>query len=396
MKFDGPILDKRWRLGPRMGSGAQALTYLARDERNPDRVVVLKQFRLKKGNWKRFDLFEREARVLERLRHPGIPRFVASFESEPGVFNLVMERSPGATLRAIATRVRFTDEELRDILARVLEILDYLHRRSPPVIHRDIKPANLVRDAKGQVTLVDFGGVRDAVREDGGSTVIGTFGYMAPEQLHGEATPATDIYSLGATVVALAGGVEPEKVPRRGLRMDLQSHLEGRDPALVATLEAMTDPDPEQRPRSARAVSEMLRRPHALPPGVGAPGAASGSGSAGPRRGSQALQKDTPRTPANWGEEVSDMLAAVPRPIEVVLRVLLVGFSIGGYVTVAMLQSVFLPLVFALVGAVGGAGAKPRIEATRGDILGALEEGKQGFRTLQQHSMGKKQPRLRE
>lgn len=90
------------------------------------------------------------------------------------------------------------------------------------------------------------------------------------------------------------------------------------------------------------------------------------------------------------------MLAAAPRPIEVVLRVLLVAFSIGGYVTVAMLQSVLLPLVFALVGAVGGAGAKPRIEATRGDILGALEEGKQGFRTLQQHSMGKKKPRLRE
>src|SRR5690606_14302015 len=139
-------------------------------------------------------LFERETRVLKNLRHPCIPRYIASFESEPGVFNLVMERKPGASLRAIATRVHFTDRELRDVLGRVLDILEHLHGRTPPVIHRDIKPANMVRDAKGNIALVDFGGVRDALRENGGSTVIGTFGYMAPEQLHGQATPATDIY----------------------------------------------------------------------------------------------------------------------------------------------------------------------------------------------------------
>ena len=119
MKFDGPLLNDRWRLGPRMGSGAQARTYLARDEKSrTERVVVLKQFELrnKDSNWKNFDLFEREVRVLKSLRHPGIPRFIESFESEPGVFNLVMEKMSGATLRSIATKVRFTSTELRDIL----------------------------------------------------------------------------------------------------------------------------------------------------------------------------------------------------------------------------------------------------------------------------------------
>ena len=377
MKFEGPLIGGRWRLGPRMGAGAQAKTYLARDERDQAHVVVVKQFHLGKSDWKHFDLFEREVRVLKSLRHPGVPRFLGSFESEPGVFDLVMERIPGPTLRALATKVRFTDEELRDVLARVLEILDYLHRRNPPVVHRDIKPANLVRDAKGNVGLVDFGGVRAALRDDGGSTVIGTFGYMAPEQLHGQATPATDIYGLGATIVALAGGLEPEKVPRRGLRMDLRAHLKARDPALVDILEAMTEPDPDQRPRSARAVAGMLRR---------RPSPARDQ----PRReiAPDALLRRGEQKPTPF-DDIGEMLASVPRPLDVVLRLLLLTFAIGGYVAFTLLQSVLLPLVFALVGAVGGAGAKVRIEATRGDIQGALDEGRQGFRSLQRRSMHK-------
>ena len=119
------------------------------------------------------------------------------------------------------------------MLVRCLEILDYLHTRTPSVVHRDIKPSNIVRAPNdGRCSLVDFGGVLDAAREKGGSTIVGTFGYMAPEQLHGQAVPATDIYALGATIVALAGGIEPEDVPRKGLRMDLDKHLPSLDPGV--------------------------------------------------------------------------------------------------------------------------------------------------------------------
>src|SRR6185436_14271899 len=90
------------------------------------------------------------------------------------------------------------------------------------------------------------------------STIVGTFGYMAPEQLHGQATPATDLYALGATIVALAGGVEPEDVPRKGLRMDLARHLPNLEPGLRAALEAMTEPDPDRRPQRARDVIALL------------------------------------------------------------------------------------------------------------------------------------------
>ena len=378
--FDGPLLNQRWRLGPRVGSGAQARTYVARDERakRRERVAILKQFDLKKegSGWKNFDLFEREVRVLKSLRHPGIPRFIEMLESEPGVFNLVMAKMPGATLRAIATKVRFTDRELRDMLARLLEILDTIHRHDPPVIHRDIKPSNLIRDAEGHIALVDFGGVRDVIRESGGSTIVGTFGYMAPEQLHGQATPATDIYSLGATLVALAGKVEPEDVPRNGLRMDLQRHLRDRDRQLVSLLEAMTEPNPDQRPQSARDVSKLLReipkRPSRPLPAVSQ---------------REELDKPQDRLVARPFDGLGDMLANVPQPFGFVLRLLLLVFSIGGYVGVTVLQSVLLPVVFALVGAAAGERAKPKIAATRDDIIGALDEGKAGFRSLQAHCL---------
>src|SRR5262249_61868503 len=117
---------------------------------------------------------------------------------------------------------------------------------------RSTSPSTLVGASGGMVALVDLGGVLDAARERGGSTIVGTFGYMAPEQLHGQATPATDLYSLGATIVALAGGIEPEDVPRKGLRMDLDRHLPALDPGFRAVLVAMTDPDPDRPPPPAR------------------------------------------------------------------------------------------------------------------------------------------------
>jgi serine/threonine protein kinase len=388
VKFDGPLLNDRWRLGPRMGSGAQARTYLARDVKARDqRVVVLKQFELrnKESNWKNFDLFEREVRVLKSLRHPGIPRFIESFESEPGVFNLVMEKMPGATLRSIATRVRFTGKELRDILARMLELLDYIHSRDPPVIHRDIKPANLVRDARGNIALVDFGGVRDALRESGGSTIVGTFGYMAPEQLHGQAKPATDIYGLGATLVALAGRVEPENVPRKGLRMDLRRHLKDLrdDPdGLIAVLEAMTEPDPDQRPQTAREVSKLLgKRPER------ATRAARAIVPVDDEATLKRMEQSTQSPGNRHFDEVGDMLASVPPPFGLILRIFLLTFAIGGYVGLSVLQAVFLPVIFALVSAFASDSAKPKIAATKSEVKEALNEGKDGFRHLQRRCL---------
>ena len=170
--------------------------------------------------------------MLSQLRHAGVPRHLATIEEPPGTFNLVMQRVPGENLRELATRRRLSRARAARHLVRCLEILDYLHTRTPAVVHRDIKPSNIVRAPDGKIALVDFGGVLDAARDKGGSTIVGTFGYMAPEQLHGQVDAGDRLYALGATIVALAGGIEPEDVPRKGLRMDLDKHLPSLDAGL--------------------------------------------------------------------------------------------------------------------------------------------------------------------
>ena len=187
-------------------------------------------------------------------------------------------------------------------------------------MHRDIKPSNIVRAPDGRCSLVDFGGVLDAARDKGGSTMVGTFGYMAPEQLHGQAMPATDIYALGATIVALAGGIEPEDVPRKGLRMDLE-----RAPALARSrrfaraLVAMTDPDPDQRPQRAREVVALLAK--AEPPRQ--PDRRSDGARRARRRATLAPRR---------------MFSDIQEPLGTLLRIGVLGFGLGGWVGMAAIR----------------------------------------------------------
>ncbi|HGG56522.1 MAG TPA: hypothetical protein ENK31_01865, partial [Nannocystis exedens] len=106
-----------------------------------------------------------------------------------------------------------------------------------------------------RICLIDFGGVRLALRPEGGSTMIGTFGYMAPEQLHGEASPATDLYALGMTLLSLATGLPAEQLPRKGLQIDIDALLP-KGP-LREILQAMVEPDPSARPSDAAAVARI-------------------------------------------------------------------------------------------------------------------------------------------
>src|SRR5690349_5139487 len=136
MGFDGPLVGGRYRLGPKLGKGSQGEIFLARDEKAKpaeEKEVVVKRLQ-PRGTWKSFELFEREAKVLSQLRHPGVPRHLATLEEPAGTFNLVMQRAPGENLRDLAAKRRMSELELRDVLVRCLEILDYLHTRTPPVV----------------------------------------------------------------------------------------------------------------------------------------------------------------------------------------------------------------------------------------------------------------------
>jgi hypothetical protein len=242
------LRDGRFVILGRLGRGSQGETFDAIDKRE-GRAVAIKRFDVGGAqSWKDVELAEREARVLQSLSHPKLPGYIDHFESD-GALYLVMEKIDGESLAGLHARgVVLSEQDVVRLLTDASEVLDYLHRRVPPVIHRDLKPGNVIRRPDGSFAFVDFGAVRDKLRIRGGSTIVGTFGYMAPEQFQGRALPASDVYAIGATAVAMLTGREPEDLPHRGLAMDVHSALQGlARPPLVDVLERMLAPDPETR-----------------------------------------------------------------------------------------------------------------------------------------------------
>ena len=243
------LKDGRYVLVRKLGEGAQGATFEAVDSRE-GRLVAVKRFDVKgAAKWKDVELAEREARVLASLDHPMLPKYIDHFE-EKGSLYLVMEKIEGESLFAMRKRgARFTEADAIRLLRDAREALGYLHGASPAIVHRDLKPANVIRKPDGSHAFVDFGSVRDRLKAEGGSTVVGTFGFMAPEQFQGRALPSSDVYGIGATVIAMLTGIDPEDLPHKGLRIDVQAALKGKaSDALIATLSAMTDPDPDTRP----------------------------------------------------------------------------------------------------------------------------------------------------
>ena len=379
MAFDGPLIGGRYRLGPRLGKGAQGEIHLARDDKAKgaeDREVIVKRL-IPRGTWKSFELFEREAKVLSQLRHAGVPRHIATIEEPPGTFNLVMQRAPGDNLRDLVARRRLSQLELRDVLIRCLEILDYLHTRTPSVVHRDLKPSNIMRAPDGKISLVDFGGVLDAARDRGGSTIVGTYGYMAPEQLHGQVTAATDIYALGATIVALAGGIEPEDVPRKGLRMDLDRHLPALEPGFRAALSAMTDPDPDKRPQRARDVVALLAKAKAPRPDRDARDG---------RAESRALARREPSALAS-----RHLFSDIQEPLGTLLRFGVLSFGAGGWLGMAGLRLSLAIVIYTF--AALAFPARRRLVGVGHDLDEMLAEGQGGFTDMMKGAMARRAPR---
>jgi serine/threonine protein kinase len=299
-----------------LGEGSQGATLEAVDKRD-GRLVAIKRFSVRgAGSWKEVELAEREARVLASLSHPALPRHIEHFE-ENGSLYLVMERVEGESLLEIRKRgQRFSRDEVARFLREASQVLDYLHSRAPPVIHRDIKPGNVVRRPDGSFALVDFGSVRDSLKPEGGSTVVGTFGYMAPEQFQGRALPASDVYAVGATAISLLTGNEPEKLPHRGLAIDVGAALGNSDPALVRTLGAMLDPDPDRR---ATRIEPLL----------------GALGSERPRQ----RRKRAPDRPRGSDDFLSNPLVLAP---------VLIALTVASMATWALFE-LFLPLLLTLL-----------------------------------------------
>lgn len=269
MSLDSQVLKGRYEVQKHLGQKPGQKTLLARDRQTQELVVVKLLTFSGELEWGTFKLFEREAKTLKNLEHIAIPRYVDYFDIETNsgkgfalVQSYIEAFSLGQHIKAGRT---FSEVELEQIAKAVLEILNYLHNRNPPIIHRDIKPSNILLTNRsgnhiGQVYLVDFGSVQAAVGEGGTRTVVGTYGYMPPEQFGGRAVPASDLYGLGATIIYLASGQHPADLPQKDLRIKFENYV-NLSPNFIDWLQWMTQPSLEKRLQLANHALEALENP---------------------------------------------------------------------------------------------------------------------------------------
>jgi len=250
-----PYLADRYRFERKLGAGGQGTTYLAERLKDGVKVAVKTLHVAALENWKALELFEREAKLLSAVSLAGVPKvFEYGSEDDAGSprFYLVQEYLEGESAGELLARgYRFTEGEAINLAWQVLGILSELHALSPPVIHRDVKPSNIIVKPDHVCALVDFGSITGVLKQSGGSTGSGTFGYMAPEQLSGRATAASDVYSVGATMAHLLSGIPPTEMESHLFRLEFAPHC-NISGTLERLLERMLDPEEEHRFASAR------------------------------------------------------------------------------------------------------------------------------------------------
>lgn len=254
----------RYRVLRMLGEGTWARTLLAEDTAE-SRQVAIKELRVEHvGDWKHVELFQREARVMRLIDHPGVPRVYEVLETEgesgrPSLC-LVQEWVEGRSLREhIEHGPLLGEREIERITNGVLDVLEHLHSRIPPVYHRDIKPSNIMVRPDGAPVLIDFGGVCFGWRQQDklGTTVVGTFGYMPPEQLLGHVGPRADLYAFGATLLHALTGIPPHDFPFDSGRIEVPRDLPA--PRLRRLVHALLEPAPRDRPASAAAARALLQ-----------------------------------------------------------------------------------------------------------------------------------------
>lgn len=236
------------------------VTYLA-TEINTKRSVVVKQFQfaLTGANWAEYQAYEKEIEILRALDNPHIPRYLDSFQTASG-FCMVQEYKNANSLAASRQQ---TPQKTKQIAISVLEILKYLQNRVPPVIHRDLKPENILVDDRLNVSLVDFGFARIGGGEVAASSVVkGTLGFMPPEQMFNrQLTVASDLYSLGATLICLLIGINSTEIASlmddTG-RINFKNRLPQLTPEFLDWLQKMVEPNFKHRYASANAALNAL------------------------------------------------------------------------------------------------------------------------------------------
>ncbi|MFN8655884.1 MAG: protein kinase [Candidatus Obscuribacterales bacterium] len=243
------ILQNRYEIREVLGQGGMGKVYTAADLRLEGRRRVVKQLRddhyRKEDHDLAIEFFKREYKLLSTLEHPSIVQILDHFE-ENGQYYIVMEYIEGNNLHEVLTQHRqepFSEEEVLTWAIEICDVLTYLHGLEPAIIYRDLKPSNIMLDSKDRLKLIDFGIARKFDEDGKEVTKVVSAGYSPPEQYWGQASPASDIYALGATMHFLLTGKEPEALHRSSPAM-LNSEVSDICDAIV---QKATAQDPQER-----------------------------------------------------------------------------------------------------------------------------------------------------
>jgi serine/threonine-protein kinase len=240
----------RYRVDATIGTGGMATVFRAHD-RELGRPVAIKLLADNLAADSAFrDRFQREAQMAARLSHPNIVHVYDIARDEDGRPYIVMEYIDGESLaETLAREGPLPPDRVREIALDCCAGLAYAHAAG--LVHRDIKPHNLLAGPDGRVKIADFGIAHslDGVTITQTGTVLGTEGYLPPEQRRGETvTPATDMYGLGVTLHQLLTGRVPEAEVARAIPQPLRR-----------TIVRCLDPGPASRPTAEELSLELAR-----------------------------------------------------------------------------------------------------------------------------------------
>ncbi len=265
-----PIVEEERFIGPYqvlriLGRGGMGTTYLVWNKNKTIQgapfLLVLKEMnanmlRIPKAR----ELFEREARILNNLNHPNIPKYYDFFVETDHKY-LVMELIHGHNLEQFTySRGAVDQERAVKWMIQVCDTLAYLHGLEPALVHRDIKPANLIlRNLDSRVMLLDFGAVKELGTSLG--TRIGVEGYSAPEQYRGQPCPQSDLYGVGTTLIFLVTGKTPMQYYTYGknqYKFEIEK-IPDISEELKTVLRKTCQADPKNRYQTAHELLEALQ-----------------------------------------------------------------------------------------------------------------------------------------
>jgi eukaryotic-like serine/threonine-protein kinase len=262
----GDMLQERYRIVGTLGVGGFSSVYQARDMRFPavTKLCAVKEMVIATNDPQLRQLtiksFEREASMLAMLNHPAIPD-VSDYFTEGNRSYLVLELIRGKDLQNWLEEHEemVTQQDAIEWALQLCDALGYLHTQKPqPIVFRDMKPSNVMLDQHNRIRLIDFG-IAKNFEADNKGTMIGTEGYSPPEQYRGEATPAGDVYALGATLHHLLTRKDPRLEPPFTFA---ERPIRAVNPSVSAAFEAVVmrclSYAPKERYADALALKEAL------------------------------------------------------------------------------------------------------------------------------------------